>query len=121
MAYELSYDSDIDCVILRVKSEVTLELVRELAPLVANMFEETNCRRLLNDMSATTIDMSVTKLFNSPQIMDESGIMRDTKRALVVPPSFDESDFLENVTRNRGHNLMVFKDVEEAKKWLLSE
>ena len=121
MSHELSYDSDIDCVILRVKSEVTLELVRELAPLVASMFEETNCRRLLNDMSGATIDISVTKLFNSPQIMDEAGVMRNTKRALVVPQSFDESAFLENVTRNRGHNLMIFKDVEEAKRWLLSE
>ncbi|MFC1763075.1 hypothetical protein ACFL6U_13465 [Planctomycetota bacterium] len=121
MSHELSYDSDIDCVILRIQGKVTMELIRKLAPQVASMFEKTNCHRLLNDMRATTIDISITALFNSPKIIDESGIMRNTKRALVVPPSFEKPEFLENVTRNRGHNLMIFKDIEEAKKWLLAE
>ncbi len=121
MLHELSYDSGIDCVILRIQGKVTIELIRVLAPQVARMLEERNCRRLLNDMSATTIDISVTNLVKSPKIMDESGVMRVIKRALVVPPSFEESEFLENLTRNRGHNLMVFKDIGEARKWLLSE
>jgi hypothetical protein len=121
MSHELLYDSDDDCVILRVKGRVTMALVRELAPQVATLFEENSCRRLLNDMSAATIDMSVADLYGSPEVMDESGVMRGTRRALVVSPDFDDDRFLENVSRNRGHNLMIFKSVDEAKVWLLEE
>lgn len=121
MSHDLTYQPDIDCVILRIQGRVTIELIGEIAPLVASMLEKTNCRRLLNDMSKATIDVSIAALFNSPNIMDESGVMRITKRALVVPPSFDEAEFLENVTRNRGHNLMIFKNIEEAEKWLMEK
>jgi len=121
MSYELSYDFDMDCVILRIQGEVTIELVRKLTPQVASMLEKKNCHRLLNDMSGTTINFSIAELYSSPKIMDESGVMHSTKRALVVPSSFEKYEFLENVTVNRGHNLKVFKDIKEATKWLLAE
>ncbi len=121
MSYELQYDSKIDCVILRIQDIVTLEVIRMIAPEVARMCEETGCRRLLNDMSTATINISFLDLYKSPKTMDESGVSRKTKRALVVPPAFDEPDFLENLTRNRGHDLKIFKDIKEAKQWLLSK
>ena len=71
MSHELTYDSDRNCLVLRTRGQVTIELIRELAPQVAQMFEETGCRRLLNDMSAAAIDISVTDLFTSPRVMDE--------------------------------------------------
>lgn len=121
MSHELYYDSDIDCVILRVQGEVTMGSIRKIAPQAGSMCAEKGCNRLLNDMSEATINISVVNLFDSPGTMDESGVSRTIKRALVVPPDFKEFRFLENVTRNRGHNLMVFKDIEEARKWLLAE
>jgi hypothetical protein len=121
MSHELLYDSDDDCVILRVKGRVTIALIRELAPQVAALFDKNKCRRLLNDMSAANIDISVADMYGSPEVMDESGVMRGTRRALVVPPDFNDERFLENVSRNRGHNLMIFKSVDEAKVWLLEE
>ena len=119
MSHELSYDSELGCIVLHIEGKVTVEVIRELAPEVASMVEETGCRRILNDMSVATIDVAVMDLFDSPKIMSESGIASDTKRALVVPCSFAKSGFLETVTRNRGQNLMVFEDVDEAKEWLL--
>jgi len=120
MSHRLTYDPDSDCLVLRIRGKVTIELIRELAPQVGRMFEETGCRRLLNDMSAATIDISVTDLFTSPKIMDDSGVGRNTRRALVVSREFEESGFLENVTRNRGHNFRAFVNIKEAKQWLLS-
>jgi len=120
MSYDIRYDSEMGYVILSIRGKVTVERIRELAPQVARMLQETNCRRLLNDMRAAVIDVSVVNLYSSPQIMDESGIMRDTRRALLLPAHFKDARFLEDVTRNRGHNLMVFTDADEAKEWLLS-
>ena len=121
MSHKLYYDSEINCVILRVEGVVTLERISKLAPEVARLCKEYDCQRLLNDMSETTIDISVVGLFNSPSIMEKSKVSRTIKRALVVPLSFKEKNFLETVTRNRGHKLAVFVDIEKAKQWLLAE
>lgn len=118
MSHKLYYDSDLDCVILRVEGLVTLNRVRKLAPEVSHLCEKTGCCRLLNDMSGAQIDITIPGLFTSPQIMNESHVSPKIKRALVVPPSFKEAEFLENVTRNRGHNFKIFNDIDDAVKWL---
>jgi len=119
MTHELRYDSVIDCVILRIEGIVTLDRIRSIAPEVASMCEETGCYRLLNDMSTATIDVKVLDVYESPKVMEVSRVTRKIKRATVLPPTFDDIDFLENVTRNRGHNFMVFIDIHKAKQWLL--
>ncbi len=121
MSHELHYDSDADCVILRVEGAVTLDRIREIAPQVARMCAETGCNRLLNDMRTATINVSAADLYDSPTVMDESTVSRTIKRALVVPASFDESSVLEKISRHRNHNLMAFGDIEEAKQWLAAE
>ncbi len=121
MSYSLSYDQDADCVVVAICDMcVTIRVVRELAPQVAGLCEKTGCHRILNDMSTAQIDISVLEAFRSPGIMDQSGISRATKRALVLPAEFPEGHFLETVTRNRGHNLKVFTDVAQAKAWLMA-
>jgi hypothetical protein len=117
--HELRYDSDTDCVILRVEGTVNLDRIRKLAPEVASLCERKECFRVLNDMSMAAIDISILDAYESPTVMVESGITQRIKRALVLPPSFDKSDFLEIVTRNRGHDFMVFTDIHKARLWLL--
>ncbi len=118
MPYSLSYDRDCDCVVVVFENRVDLNVIREAAPKVARLCEETGCRRILNDMSNAIIDISIAQIPESPRIMDESQIARATKRALVLPRGFSEAHFLETVTRNRGHNLRVFFDVKKARAWL---
>lgn len=120
MLHKLFYDPDTKCVYLQIEGSVTNARIRKIAPEVASLCKEANCNRLLNDMSSATIDVSFAELFESPQIMEESRIPPTLKRALVVPHSFKDFRFLETVSRNRGHNLRVFYDINEAKKWLLT-
>lgn len=121
MPHSLRYDPDIDCIILTFDGTVTINMIKEVAPQVAKKSQETGCLRILNDMSAAEIDVSFMDVFKSPEVMDKSNVLRITKRALVAPTSFTEAHFLETVTRNRGHNLMVFHDIDEARQWLLSD
>lgn len=118
--HTLHYDADTDCVVLRVEGRVTLDRIRTLAPEAASLCAEKECLRLLNDMSTATIDISALHVYESPKVMEESGITQWIKRALVIPPTFDEPDFLETVTRNRGHDFKTFTDVDKARKWLLT-
>ena len=121
MSYSLRHDQDDNCIVLTFDGTVDVDIIKEAAPEVARMSEETGCHLLLNDMSKATIDMSMMDVFSSPRVMDESNISRTMKRALIVPPDFSDAHFLETVTRNRGHDLMVFQDIEKAREWLLAE
>lgn len=118
MSYSLSYDKDNDLIVIIFGEKVGIDLIKEAAPKVARLCEETGCRRILNDMSNAMIDISIAQIPESPRIMDESQIARATKRALVLPRGFSEAHFLETVTRNRGHNLRVFFDLKKAMAWL---
>ena len=118
MTHQLRYNADTDCIELTVEGTFNMERLKRIAPQVAKLSEESGCLRILNDMSGANIDFSLGEVYNSPQEMDHSHISRTTRRALVVPPDFQQADFLETVTRNRGHNLRVFHDRAEALEWL---
>jgi len=121
MSHSFRYDPDLDCILVFFEDTVTVDLVGEVAPRVARLSAETGCLRILTDMSSATIDVSISDVFSLPQVMDQSNMPRTTKRALVVPDSFAEGHFLETVSRNRGHDLRVFRDAEDAKRWLLGD
>ena len=118
MTHQLAYNAESDCIELTVGGTFTMERLKRIAPEVARLSEESGCLKILNDMSGATIDISLAEIYSSPQEMDNSGICRTTRRALVVPPDFNQAAFLETVTRNRGHNLKVFHDRESALAWL---
>lgn len=120
MSHKLEYNPDTDCIELTVLGTFDMERLRRLAAEVASLSEQSGCTCILNDMSDATIAVSLTDAYHSPQEMDQAGISRATRRALVVPPDFAQADFLETVTRNRGHNLRVFHDREGALAWLRS-
>jgi hypothetical protein len=118
MAHTLVYNADTDCIELTVEGTFTMERLKRIAPEVATLSAQSGCLNILNDMSGATIDISLSEAYASPQEMDSSGILRTTRRALVVPEDFAQGGFLETVTRNRGHNLKVFHDRQSALQWL---
>ena len=118
MKYSLFVDPDIPCIVLACEGKVDIQAIRELAPQVAHKCAETGCPRILIDMSAATLELSVMQVFESPAIMDSAHISRTTKRAGVMPAGFADAHFLETITRNRGHNFKLFSSVAEAKAWL---
>lgn len=121
MGYSVCYDGTDDCVILTVTGVVDMETIRVMAAEVAAKCEEMDCTHILNDMSNADIQVSFMDVFSSPSVIEASGIPSKTKRALVVPEDFSEREFLETVTRNAFHNLVVFTDLEKAKEWLSQE
>jgi hypothetical protein len=119
MSHRLHHNPETDCIELTIEGAFDMERLRRIAPEVARLSEQRGCRRILNDMSGATITLAISGLYDSPQQMDAAGVSRATRRALVVPPDFTQAPFLETVTRNRGHNLRIFTDREQALTWLL--
>ena len=119
MSHRLHHNPETDCIELTIEGTFDMERLRRIAPEVARLSEQSGCRRILNDMSGATIPLAISDLYDSPRQMDAAGVSRTTRRALVVPPDFAQAAFLETVTRNRGHNLRIFADREQALAWLL--
>jgi hypothetical protein len=121
MSHTLAYHPENDYIELLVEGVFDLTRLKRLAPEVARLSAESGSLHILNDMSGATIDVSILEIYSNPQQMDDAGISRSTRRALVVPPNFEHAHFLETVTRNRGHNLRVFTSRDEALAWLLEQ
>ncbi len=121
MSHIIRYNESGHYILLVVTGRFTIADLKHIAPKVAAVSGKKGCFRVLIDMRAAGVDLSFMDVFNGPRFIDEAGISRRTKRALVVPASFAEADFLETVSRNQGQNLKVFRDPEEALDWLLGD
>ena len=121
MPCSVTYDESMQAVVVVLTGRIDLQSIREAACEVALVCRERGCKRILNDASAAdTRDLTFMNIYNSPKVLEECGILIKTQRALVVPADFEETQFLEDVTCNRGHNLKVFQSIEEARIWLCS-
>ena len=122
MQYKLNYDSELKCVVLRIKKgKVTFEWIRETVPKVVEICSKNECKLFLNDMSAAEIDVSLLEIYSSPRVIEESGLSDGIKRALIKPRTFKKANFLRSATKGRNHDFMVFDDIDEAKEWLFSD
>jgi hypothetical protein len=119
MPYSLRYDQDIDCIIVLFEKSINVSVIQEITPQVARLCKEKGCWRILNDMSAASIDMSMMHLFDYLDIIDKSSVSGTAKSALLFPSNFYDSRILDSTARNRGDNLKVFFDITEAREWLL--
>lgn len=119
MPFSVTYDEGLKAVVVVLTGRISLQSIKKAALEVARVCRETGCQHILNDASeADLLDLSFIDVYSSPEVLEECGISRTTKRAVVVPAGFNEARFLEDVTRNRGHYLRVFQDLEAAKAWL---
>jgi hypothetical protein len=127
MAYEVIYDSQEDCVHGRIEGQVDLALVHEYAREIIKQLREHNCPCFLNDMRQAWGKLSTVEIYDLPAWIEEAGMDRSCKRALLVARDFDDYAFFETVSRNHGQLVEVFadtrktgifRDIAEARAWL---
>lgn len=72
------------------------------------------------DHRKAIISISVIETFERPYHFEKSGIPRNAKIAMIYSKeTSSEFSFLETVFVNRGFQLKVFKNIEQAESWLL--
>ncbi len=127
MAYKVTYNADEDCVHARIEGAVDLAMAHRYAREVIKQLSAHHCLRLLNDMRQASVHLSTVDIYELPAWIDERGVNRACKRALVVAQDFSEYKFFETVSRNHGHLLEVFadsnttgifRDTTKAREWL---
>jgi hypothetical protein len=127
MTYQVVYDPDEDCVHGRIEGQVDLALVHEYAKEIIRQLSAHNCLRFLNDMRQASVTLSTVDIYDLPAWIEEAGMDRSCKRALLVAKDFDDYLFFETVSRNHGHlvevfadpsQTAIFRDIGEARAWL---
>jgi hypothetical protein len=131
MAYKVSYNPDEDCVHASIEGHVDLALAQQYAKEIIKQLRAHHCLRLRNDMRRASIKLSTMDLYELPawieERLEEAGVSRSCKRALLVSRDFRDYEFYETVSRNHGHLLEVFadaritgifRDTAQANEWL---
>ena len=106
-------------------------MARRYAHEIIKQLRAHHCLRLLNDMRKASIKLSTMDIYELPawieERLEEAGVSRFCKRALLVARNFSDYEFFETVTRNHGQLLEVFadskmtsifRDIAEADEWL---
>ena len=91
-------------------------------PTVVKVCKENNCFKILG-IATTTKPPSTTDSVRHSELFHELDINIKYQIAWVElnPEAFESIKFIETVLYNRGLPGKLFKDIDEAKTWLLSD
>ena len=77
------------------------------------------CNKILFDFTGVTNSLATLDIYNRPEQSEKVGILRTNHTAAVVPDAYlDDFRFMETVYQNRGFDLNVFTDRQEAINYL---
>jgi len=115
----VTYDQELDCIMASCEGPLNLETMKKYARKIAEKAGENGCKRLLNDLRKVTLEVDTMEIFKSPDTIQEQGIDRSWKRAIVVDEKLEgDFHFFETVAVNRGHLMKIFTDRNLAISWL---
>jgi hypothetical protein len=126
MPCSVAFDPIDKLLIVRFEGSISLPMIASVASEVARIAAEKDVFFVLTDARQAVMDLSTIQIYELPgaisEVLTAEGSMSHRfRRALVVSERMKDFDFFETVSRNRGHDVMLFRDEEEARKWLLQK
>lgn len=119
--WQIEYLPAENILLLTAQGVMDVPSANAMVKALAEAAEKHQCMKHLIDHRETTFDFQIADYFERPAINDKLGISRLFKTAMVFSQLTDETLFMENVFRNRGYNLRHFKDIDEARDWLVQK
>lgn len=126
MAHTVTYNLETGIIETSAQGRLTLNEAKELISEIAECAIVNNCFLCLSDYREAIIDMSTFQIYDIPRILsnvvDLLGLHPNKfKRAIIVEKGLRDFNFFETVSRNSGQNIKLFRDIDEAKKWLFEK
>ena len=123
MGVETIFNEDENIIETRLTGDITN---KDVLDFIDNMIELTiknDCLSWIVDYTNARYKLSTMQIFDLPnEVFKKMELLGNkkyhVKRAIVRVNDNDDFAFLENVANNRGQNLLVFNNRDEAKKWL---
>jgi hypothetical protein len=126
MPYSVTYEAEAGYIAIGLIGTIDQPMARQLAAEVTRLMQKHNCFLVLNDAREATTTISIADIYDLPVIiakmLDQLGLpVERLRRAIVVSAALNDFTFLEAVSRIRGQNIMLFRDMAEARKWLVGK
>jgi hypothetical protein len=124
MTFKVAYDEENDCVIGILEGRLDMESAREYMAEASRVLGAHDCKRFLNDLRGAETNLSVLDTYDLPTVLKEIGAeagveLQRWRRAIVAPKeASDTARFFETVAVNRGDDVKVFAEIDEAMAWL---
>ena len=122
MSFSVGYNADLNAVetnfsgIVR-ETDIQAQMIESRA--IASVH---NTSYAISDFTEADLRLSIAFIYNIPELYERMGANRPIRLALIN--ANEENDeiisFYQLVSQNRGWNVAVFADAEEAKAWLLA-
>ena len=122
MSFSVRYNSDLNAVETYFSGHINE------ADIQAQMTESHAIARAyrtsyaINSFTEAELSLSVAFIYNIPDLCERMGAIRPIRLAIVNANQANDEiiGFYQLVSQNRGWNVAVFSDVDEAKAWLLA-
>ena len=120
MPFQVTYDSEIDCVVTAITGNMDKNLIADFFSEVGRVALENNCMRILSDLRAGKITAPATDIYEMAGSLEKKKILKSFRRAIVISQDHEDFAFWETVCYNQGHQIVkIFEDYEQAKSWVL--
>ncbi len=121
MSYTIRYDPENDCIMASMEGDMDLNKLKEFAKIAIQEIEKNNCNKVFNDVRDIHLQLSLTDIYDLPNMILAAGLKRSCKRALVVANDFNDIAFFETVSLNQAQYVKIFRDPDDAIRWLKSK
>jgi hypothetical protein len=103
----------------RVKGPINAESARQMSTEIQQFCDQAGIEARLIDVREACNILSVSNNYDlGYRDLEQQGVGRAHKAAILVSPGDDSHDFALLVIRNAGFNAQKFTDEEEAVRWL---
>jgi len=119
MKITVEYNPVHDCLIGKFIGTIEPKHVAGYVDEILKLARIHNCKRFLNDMREAEIKMSIAELYYASAKTAREEFDRSWKRAILVKEKTAEIEFLEVTAKNKGLDLKIFDNFEEAMAWLV--
>ncbi len=123
MTWQVDYLAEQQVVAATVSATVGIQEISEMVARGLAVAAERATGAILIDARQMRLDALTTELYRLPGIVEELGLTRSHRVAVVIADDSEQMDsflFVETVFFNRGFPVRLFTEVTAALKWLKS-
>jgi len=120
MKWEFHYRAEPDYLEVIISGDISSEKLNRMAVERWQELQKYNCKKILFDFTRITNTLNTIEIYNRPEQSEKIGVMRTNRAAAVVPETYlNDFKFMETVYQNRGFDLNVFTDKQQAIDFLM--
>jgi hypothetical protein len=118
MTWVIQYDGERKLVLVTAQGSLQHEPLRRMTADVRDAIRQHGAAGVLVDYRQTVSSLEPYEIFERPRILKEVGFPTTVKVAVLFRILDENTQFLENVYRNKNFPVRVFADESAAVTWL---